>query len=228
MLVRTSMPLLALMVTSCSAQGERSLDNQIANLVLTEQGADRNVECGQYDGNPSPETIAVSIFDNYTETCHDLATLFSQDQYDNDTITESQGRLSSCDPYFLNCTNDVRADGLNVYSSTTNYSQIQVDIYGYATSYPGMFTLQVFPEERCLESAVEPWFSWGGCDQSETTSDCSELQNGVRSFRLAQTAPEDNGKCLLKAERGPGVQLRGTSVGVVMGGFIVAGVLAVM
>ncbi|KJX98016.1 hypothetical protein TI39_contig444g00002 [Zymoseptoria brevis] len=225
---RTTMPILALLATACSAQGERSFDNQIANLVLTEHSATRSVECGQYDGSPGPATIAVSMFDNYTDTCYDLATLFSQDQYDNDTITESQGRLSSCDPYFLNCTNDVRADGLNVYSSTANYSQIQVDIYGYATSYPGNFTLQVFPEEGCLESTVKPWFLWGGCDQSETTSDCSELQDGVRSFRLAQTAPEDNGKCLLKAERGAGVRAKDTSVGVMIGGFIVAGLMAVV
>lgn len=218
----------------CSAQFLEG--TTIASIILAEQSAiNSSVECGRFYHGALPASILLQIFGNYTkeDSCINIARAFSSDSYDNNTLeyAASDDTLSACDPTFnVTCDRQVRAVGINHYSPTANYSQVQVDIFfdrGYELR---QFNVTVFAGDACEEDAATPWYSWGGCQQDRRQESCQELPYSVRSLRLKRLTPAEvsSAQCMIGAERGAGVRVDKAGAAALLGGVIVAGLMAVV
>ena len=236
--ITASLAALLAATTSCSAQFLSG--THIANVILAEQSAiNSSVECGRYYDDALPATIALRIFGNYTseEGCINIGNAFSSDSYDNNTLVYAgtDGSVSSCDPFNTTCGRQIQFVGINHYSPTANYSQVEVDIFfDIIGNQLSQFGVKVFAGEACEENTAQPWYSWGGCTEAQRQEDrqetCQEVPYSVKSLRLERATPEQvsSGKCMIGAERGAGVRLSRAGPAALFGGVIVAGLMAVV
>ncbi|PIA98763.1 hypothetical protein CB0940_02403 [Cercospora beticola] len=217
-----------LLATICAAQSE---DRQLlADVVLAQQSAvNSSIECGRYYDDVIPKSIVMRISNKVTSgTCFNVAETFSPSSYPNDTITEFEGITSSCWPLNSSCQSALQADGLNIYSPEANYTHIEVNFRNLESTATKEFRLKAFAGDRCEEDAAEPWFSWGGCGEDDGTAHCDELPYNVKSLKVERVASDNSTECLVAAERGAGARVGQTDIAALVGGAIVAGLMAVV
>ncbi|GIZ46835.1 hypothetical protein CKM354_000994400 [Cercospora kikuchii] len=218
-----------LLAATCAAQSlPRQPRELVADITLAEQSAvNSSIRCGRYFDDAMPQGLVVRIASNFTSgTCLNIAETFSSNSYPNDTISEFEGVTESCSPLNSTCYAAIQAIGLNLYSPEVNYTHVEIS---FRTSNATKdFTLKAFAGDRCEEDASEPWFLWGGCSPEDRGPECEELPYNVKSLKVERMASDNSTECLIAAERGAGARMGQAGIAAVVGGAVVAGLMAVV
>jgi hypothetical protein len=161
--------------------------------------AEADLDCS--DGNSlSRFTAGVEIKANYTEACYNIANIF-----DWRDANQTAGRIDrSCHWDSDSCPNEWRYLDHSNFDPNATHSIITTRLAGDGMSKwldgPAQ-VFRTFEREDCDEEG--DWHQWTGCE--EVTDECRELPYGVRSFRVAYQAEEEEKRvdgCVLAGERG--------------------------